>query len=72
MDGYGVRTAKGGKRGKVKSLFIRQNTGKNRKICPLYVGGKVSAPLILYGGFAFAYTFPIPWNREKQGLKYFY
>ena len=29
MVGHGVRTAKGGKRGKVKSLFIRQNTGKN-------------------------------------------
>ena len=42
------------------------------KVALLYVGGKVSAPLILYGGFAFAYTFPIPWNREKQGLKHFY
>ena len=68
MVGHGVRTAKGGKSGEVKSLFIRQNTGKNRKSCPLYVGGKVSAPLILYGGFVFAYTFPTPWNREKQGL----
>ena len=28
MVGHGVRTAKGCKRGKVKSLFIRQNTGK--------------------------------------------
>ena len=38
MVGYGVQTAKGGKNGEAISLFIRQNTGKNRKICPLYVG----------------------------------
>ena len=38
MVGHGVRTAKGGQSGEAKSLFIRQNTGKNRKICPLYVG----------------------------------
>ena len=34
----GVRTTKGCKNGEAKSLFIRQNTGKNRKSCPLYVG----------------------------------
>ena len=69
MVGHGVRTAKGGKSGEVKSLFIRQEIGKKRKSCPLYVGGKVSAPLILYGGFVFAYTFPTRWNRERTGIK---
>ena len=34
MVGHSVGTAKGGKSGKAKSLFIRQNTGKNRKIFP--------------------------------------
>ena len=53
MVGHGVRTAKGCKRGKVKSLFIRQNTGKNRKSCPLYVGGKVSARLFYTGALSF-------------------
>ena len=38
MVGQGAGTAKGGKSGEAKSLFIRQNTGKNRKSCPLYVG----------------------------------
>ena len=38
MVGRGGRVAKNGKSGEAKSLFIRKNTGKNRKSCPLYVG----------------------------------
>lgn len=72
MVGHGVGTAKGWKRRKQNPCLSGKIQGKIMKVALLYVGGKVSAPLILYGGFAFAYTFHIPWNREKQGLKYFY
>ena len=72
MVWHGVRVAKSGKSGEAKSLFIRQNTGKTPVKVALYMWAERECPAYFIRDFAFSSTFPIPWNREKQGLKHFY
>ena len=66
---YGLpKDIRGGKSNPCLSGKIQGKTVKVAFVC----GQKLSAPLILYGGFAFLYRFPARWNRERTGIKRVY
>ena len=61
MVGHGVHTAKGCKRGKVKSLFRRQNTGKFGRFSWF---SDIGVKDFYLDQFVFLYKFPNLQNRE--------
>ena len=69
MVGHGVRTAKGGKSGEAKSLFIRQNTGKNHESCPFVCGRESECPAYFIRRICLCIYIPYPLEQGKTGIK---